>query len=71
MNPDTNLFESMASQAEADPKVVGKILDALGEPVSSHASRFDLGEKIEIKGYMFTVYAVGQDFITFKPVGLP
>lgn len=83
MNPETNLFEEV-KRADDYEDAVNKALEGLfgrvaesskyktadGKPVPKDAIIFEIGEKIEIRGYVFQVDRFDGSEMVLKGVGL-
>lgn len=68
MNPETNRFETLASQIsslEASPQ----LFRPNGQPVPETWTQFQIGETVVVKNYTFRVAYIGETAILFEPVG--
>lgn len=83
MNPDTNLFEEVTKASDYEDAVntalerqYGRAAGSTryktvdGKPVPKDAIIFEIGEKIEIRGYVFQVERFDGPEMTLKGVGL-
>jgi len=79
MNPTTNKFEHLISEAYAEEslraiqergeKIVNSLLRPNGEPVPEHWSVFIEGELVTIKNSTFKVAHIGESHMLLEPAG--
>ena len=69
MNPETNKFEQLVSEALSTIRKNQGLVRPNGEPVPPHWPVFTEGELVTIKDYTFKVAHCGESYMVLEPTG--